>query len=61
MNGLYKIEILIAGLKDELHDFGYLSDGTQGINESANLHFLFQEGQLSVTGESMCTKYWLTA
>ena len=21
----------------------------------------FQEGQLSVTGESMCTKYWLTA
>ena len=22
---------------------------------------LVQEGQLSVTGESMCTKYWLTA
>ena len=22
---------------------------------------LFQEGQLSVTGDSMCTKYWLTA
>ena len=22
---------------------------------------LFQEGQLSGTGESMCTKYWLTA
>ena len=22
---------------------------------------LFREGQLSVTGESMCTKYWLTA
>ena len=22
---------------------------------------LFQEGQLSVTGESICTKYWLTA
>ena len=22
---------------------------------------LFQEGQSSVTGESMCTKYWLTA
>ena len=22
---------------------------------------LFQEGQLSVTGESMCTTYWLTA
>ena len=22
---------------------------------------LIQEGQVSVTGESMCTKYWLTA
>ena len=22
---------------------------------------LFQEGQLSVSGESMCSKYWLTA
>ena len=22
---------------------------------------LIQEGQLSVTGKSMCTKYWLTA
>ena len=22
---------------------------------------LIQEGQLSVTGESMCAKYWLTA
>ena len=22
---------------------------------------LFQEGQLSATGEGMCTKYWLTA
>ena len=22
---------------------------------------LFHEGQLSVAGESMCTKYWLTA
>ena len=35
------------------------------LNRSGNiLSFLlplFQEGQLSVTGESMCTKYWLTA
>ena len=22
---------------------------------------LIQEGQMSVSGESMCTKYWLTA
>ena len=25
------------------------------------LHPLIQEGQLSVTGESLCTKYWLNA
>ena len=25
------------------------------------LLLLIQEGQLSVIGESMCTKYWLTA
>ena len=29
--------------------------------ETSFLLPLFQEGQLSVTGESMCTKYWLTA
>ena len=41
---------------------------TQVIGEdSLSLHIvsfplpLIQEGQLSVTGESMCTKYWLTA
>ena len=38
---------------------------TKELNETANiLSFLlplFHEGQLSVTGESMCTKYWLTA
>ena len=35
-----------------------------GLATPATLTFLlllFQEGQLSVTGESMCTKYWLTA
>ena len=36
-----------------------------GFDRSGNiLSFLlplFQEGQLSVTGESMCMKYWLTA
>ena len=30
-------------------------------NQPTFLLPLFQEGQLSVTGESMCTKYWLTA
>ena len=34
---------------------------TQSGNILSFLLQLFQEGQLSVTGESMCTKYWLTA
>ena len=34
---------------------------TQSGNILAFLLPLFQEGQLSVTGKSMCTKYWLTA
>ena len=37
-----------------------LSDTRSG-NILSFLLPLFQEGQLSVTGESMCTKYWLTA
>ena len=31
------------------------------IHVLLSLLWLIQEGQLSVTGESMCTKYWLTA
>ena len=42
-----------------------IPDHCLSISRSGNiLSFLlplFQEGQLSVTGESMCTKYWLTA
>ena len=34
---------------------------TQSGNILLFLLPLFQEGQLSVTGESMCTKYWLTS
>ena len=34
---------------------------TRSGNILSFLFPLFQEGQLSVTGESMCTKYWLTA
>ena len=33
---------------------------TRSGNILSFLLSLFQEGQLSVTGESMCTKYWLT-
>ena len=33
---------------------------TQSGNIRSFLLPLFHEGQLSVTGESMCTKYWLT-
>ena len=35
--------------------------GTRSGNILSFLLPLFQEGQLSVTGESMCTKYWLAA
>ena len=31
------------------------------VSGSGPLGPLVQEGQLSVTGESVCTKYWLTA
>ena len=34
---------------------------TRSGNILSFLLSLFQEGQLSVTGESICTKYWLTA
>ena len=34
---------------------------TRSGNILSFLLLLFQEEQLSVTGESMCTKYWLTA
>ena len=32
-----------------------------GLATYFRFSFRFHEGQLSVTGESMCTKYWLTA
>ena len=31
-----------------------------GLATSFCFSFLIQEGQLSVKGKSMCTKYWLT-
>ena len=34
---------------------------TRSGNILSFLLSLFQEGQLSITGESVCTKYWLTA
>ena len=47
---------------------GHLSrkSGVLGSIHGLATYFRFsfrflQEGQLSVTGESMCTKYWLTA
>ena len=41
--------------------FASLRVSTRSGNILSFLLPLFQEGQLSVTGESMCTKYWLTA
>ena len=47
---------------DFLFWFHYVSGfDTRSGNILSFLLPLFQEGQLSVTGESMCTKYWLTA
>ena len=40
---------------------GVLGSIPRSCNILSFLLPLFQEGQLSVTGESMCTKYWLTA
>ena len=40
---------------------GVLGSITGLANKLSFLLPLFQEGQLSVRGESMCTKYWLTA
>ena len=39
----------------------YFSGFTRSGHILSFLLPLFQEGQLSVTGESKCTKYWLTA
>ena len=50
------LEILILSLLSG--SFGF---DTRSGNILSFLLLLFQEGQLSVTGESMCTKYWLTA
>ena len=44
-----------------LSESGVLGTDTRSGNILSFLLPLFQEGQLSVTGESMCTKYWLTA
>ena len=54
------------GDTSNVEDTSYFIAGGPGFDtRSGNiLSFLlplFQEGQLSVTGESMCTKYWLTA
>ena len=45
---------------DTIHHLGFGFETRSG-NILSFLLPLFQEGQLSVTGESMCTKYWLTA
>ena len=45
-------------LDSQVRDPGF---DTRSGNILSFLLPLFQEGRLSVTGESMCTKYWLTA
>ena len=40
---------------------GVSISATKRFYSNVTIRRLLQEGQLSVTGESMCTKYWLTA
>ena len=40
---------------------GFPNSASRSGNILSFLLPLFQEGQLSVIGESMCMKYWLTA
>ena len=43
---------------------GHLTRESEVLGSIPGLSFLLpliQEGQLSVTGDSVCTKYWLTA
>ena len=64
-------KILVCSILDSSHYIFCSNDGprftltyfqtTRSGNILSFLLSLFQEGQLSVTGESMCTKYWLTA
>ena len=56
----YKIQV--AGLRSAIGRAPVRGPGfdTRSGNILSFLLPLFQEGQLSVTGESMCRKYWLT-
>ena len=58
--------VIVLHLGCEAQSVGHLTrkSGVLGLIPGLATYFhlpLFQEGQLSVTGESMCTKYWLTA
>ena len=53
--GVCQGELLEPSLYDEQ------IEDTRSGNILSFLLPLFQEGQLSVTGEITCTKYWLTA
>ena len=56
-----KIQCVVAGIL--LHDSRARDPGSiPGPGHMLSILLpQFQEGQLSVSGESMCTKYWLTA
>ena len=52
---------LLSSDKKQTHFWMGPGFDTRSGNIFSFLLPLFQEGQLFVTGESMCTKYWLTA
>ena len=53
--------IILVPLMLHIHLTPHPGFDTRSGNILSFLLPLFQEGQLSVTAESMCTKYWLTA
>ena len=65
LGGVGPVEWPRKNLEMHLHLNSELLRGTGFDTRSGNIISfllpLFQEGQFSVTGESMCTKYWLTA
>ena len=53
-----RLSLLVAGLTQRARGPGF---NTRSGHILWFLLLLIQEGQLSVTGENMCTKYWSAA
>ena len=49
------------GFDPHVWKYSFVAVGHEIISTVILSLLMIQEGQLSVTGERMCTKYWLTA